>query len=196
MWASHTAFIVVHAFRINDAPGHARLATASGIRAGSSGRQEPQVDRQSEDRRCLQTISARWMDSCAFDLCQRRDDDDRAGLCRAVCGCAALPRTTSPGSNDPGRRQQHRTATPTECVTREAACAEPTHQYTPIHNNNLLIAQDACPHARYPAIFASASHIKQQHPNPPHACVHIPLGGTMPPTVAGSEAPTVTLSCR
>ena len=136
MWASHTAFITVHAFRISDAPGNARLATASGIGAGSSGRQVSQVDRQSEDRRCLQTISARWMDSCTFDLCQRRDDDDRAGLCRAVCtssGCAALPRTTSPGSNDPGRRQQHRAATPTECVTRGAACAEPTHQS--IHAN-------------------------------------------------------------
>ena len=83
---------------------------------------------------------------------------------------AALPRATPQEATTLGGDNNTRS---TERVTRGAACAEPTHHYTPIHNNILLIAQDACPHARYPPFFASPHRIKPQHPNPRHARVHI-----------------------
>lgn len=83
MWASHTASITVHALSINDAPGDARLAAAV---ASTLAPVEGRCRRRSEDRRCLQTISAKWRRLVfTFELLQRRDDDDRGGgVCRAV----------------------------------------------------------------------------------------------------------------
>jgi hypothetical protein len=55
---------------------------------------------------------------------------------------------------------------------------------------------DACPYIRYLPFLASAQRNQQQHSNSRTRVYTHSFGGTMPPTVAGSEGPTVTLSCK
>lgn len=105
MWASHTAFIAVHALRTDNAPGNAprdaRLVAAVVLKLAPVVGGCPQSDRLMEDRGCLQTISARWMYSLAgVMLFQRRDDDDDRAV-RALRYCGVAP-YNSTGSNDPG----------------------------------------------------------------------------------------------
>ena len=105
MWASHTASIIVHALSINDAPGDARASQPPWCRRWRQW--EAGVADEAKTGGVSKQFRQNGGDWYSHSSCC---NGEMTMIEEAACvgpsgGCVAP--YNSPGSNDPGRRQQH-----------------------------------------------------------------------------------------